>query len=40
MKLTDIIKGFNATLNVSLLQGVKPGAVVEFEGFLEQVNES
>jgi len=40
IKLTHIIKGFNATLNVSLLQGVKPGAVVESASGLQHFNES
>lgn len=40
VKLTDVSYGFDATLNVSLLQGVEPGAVVEFASRLQQINES
>lgn len=40
VKLTHVSKGFDATLNVSLLQGVEPDAVVESAGGLQQLNKS
>ncbi len=37
--LTNISQCFNAALNISLLKGVEPGAVVDPESRLEQLDE-